>query len=160
MTSASDGELAREDHLERDGAVEADLPRLVDDPHAAAGELVDQLIIAEVADVPRPVSGESGWNWPLDRESVPVLRIESGHVRGRAARHDGRRLGDGIVFRWDGRRSVTATGTIGIQSGTCRFSVTAKPNPAKSITPIRGIGHDQRLPILYRDNAGDCRGRQ
>ena len=44
------GELAGEDHLERDGPVEADLPRLEDDAHAAAGELADDLVVAEVAD--------------------------------------------------------------------------------------------------------------
>ena len=44
------GELAGEDHLERDGAVEAHLPGLVDDAHAAAGDLADELVVAEVAD--------------------------------------------------------------------------------------------------------------
>ena len=44
------GELAGEDHLERDGPVEADLPGLVDDAHAAAGDLADDLVVAEVAD--------------------------------------------------------------------------------------------------------------
>ena len=44
------GELAGEDHLECDGPVEADLPGLEDDPHAAAGDLADDLVVAEVAD--------------------------------------------------------------------------------------------------------------
>ena len=44
------GELAREDHLERDGAVEGHLPRLEHDSHAAAGDLADDLVISEVAD--------------------------------------------------------------------------------------------------------------
>ena len=44
------GELAGEDHLERDGPVEADLPGLEDDAHAAAGELADDLVVAEIAD--------------------------------------------------------------------------------------------------------------
>ena len=44
------GELAGEDHLERDGPVEAHLPGLEDDTHAAAGELADDLVVAEVAD--------------------------------------------------------------------------------------------------------------
>ena len=44
------GELAGEDHLERDGPVEAHLPGLEDDAHAAAGDLADDLVVAEVAD--------------------------------------------------------------------------------------------------------------
>ncbi len=43
------GELAGEDHLERDRPVEAGLPRLEDHAHAAAGDLREQLVIAEVA---------------------------------------------------------------------------------------------------------------
>ena len=44
------GELAGQDHLEGDNAVEADLPGLKDDAHAAAGDLPDNLIVAKVAD--------------------------------------------------------------------------------------------------------------
>ena len=44
------GELAGEDHLERDGPIQADLPGLEDDAHAAAGDLADDLVVAEVAD--------------------------------------------------------------------------------------------------------------
>src|ERR1051325_785313 len=39
--------LARENHLEGDDAVEADLPRLEDDAHAAACDLRENLVIAE-----------------------------------------------------------------------------------------------------------------
>ena len=57
------------DHLERDGPVEADLPGLVDDAHAAAAQLFLNLVVAEVADggaarqVARgPVAvGRAGW---------------------------------------------------------------------------------------------------
>ncbi len=45
-------ETAGKDHLEGDDAVEADLPRLEDDAHAAAGDLFQQLVIAEVAHRP------------------------------------------------------------------------------------------------------------
>jgi hypothetical protein len=38
---------ARRDHLQGDNAVEADLPRLVDDAHAAARDLREQFIVAE-----------------------------------------------------------------------------------------------------------------
>ena len=44
------GELAGEDHLQRHRPVEAHLPGLEDDAHAAAGQLADDLVIAEVAD--------------------------------------------------------------------------------------------------------------
>ena len=44
------GKLSGEDHLQGDGAVEADLPGLEDDAHAAAGDLPDDLVVAEVAD--------------------------------------------------------------------------------------------------------------
>ena len=44
------GELAGQDHLQGDGAVEAHLPGLEDDAHAAAGDLADDLVVAEVAD--------------------------------------------------------------------------------------------------------------
>ena len=47
---AAGGEVAGEDHLERHRAVERHLPRLVDDPHAAPGDLLQQFVVAEVAD--------------------------------------------------------------------------------------------------------------
>ncbi len=43
------GELTAQDHLERHNAIERDLPRPVHDAHAAAGDLLQKLIIAEVA---------------------------------------------------------------------------------------------------------------
>jgi hypothetical protein len=46
-------QLLGEDHLEGDDPVEALLSCLVDDAHAAAGDLLQQLVIAEVPD-PRP----------------------------------------------------------------------------------------------------------
>ena len=42
-------QLARQDHLQGDDAIQADLPGLVDHAHAAAGDLLQQLVIAEVA---------------------------------------------------------------------------------------------------------------
>jgi hypothetical protein len=47
------GELAGEDHLQRDGPIESHLPRLEDDAHAAPGDLADDLIVTEVADAGR-----------------------------------------------------------------------------------------------------------
>src|SRR5438876_734391 len=43
-------QLALENHLQRHGAVEADLPCLVHDAHAAAGDLLEQLVVAEVTE--------------------------------------------------------------------------------------------------------------
>ena len=45
------GKLAGQDHLERDGAIEAHLPGPEHDAHAAAGDLADDLVVAEIADV-------------------------------------------------------------------------------------------------------------
>src|SRR5262249_19536511 len=44
------GELAGEDHLQRDGPIEADLSGLVYDAHTAAGDLAEDLVIAKVTD--------------------------------------------------------------------------------------------------------------
>ena len=44
------GEQPGLDHLQGDGAVEADLAGLVDDAHAAAAQLPADLVVAEVAD--------------------------------------------------------------------------------------------------------------
>ena len=43
-------ESAGPDHLQRQDAVQADLPGLVDDPHTALGEDLEQLVVAEVSD--------------------------------------------------------------------------------------------------------------
>ena len=48
------GELTGEDHLERDRPIEAHLPRLEYDAHSPAGDLADDLVVAEVADA-RPL---------------------------------------------------------------------------------------------------------
>ena len=44
-------QLAGQDHLQRHDAVEADLPRLEHDAHAAARDLLQDLVVAEVAHV-------------------------------------------------------------------------------------------------------------
>src|SRR5262249_5356410 len=46
-------ELAGGDALERVGAVEAELSGLEDDAHAAAGDLAEELVVAEIADADR-----------------------------------------------------------------------------------------------------------
>ena len=53
------GDVARgcqgtlENHLEGDDPVQRDLPGLVDDAHPSPRDLLDQLVIAEVADADR-----------------------------------------------------------------------------------------------------------
>ena len=47
------GELAGADHLQGDDPLEAGLPGLVDDAHAAVGDLLEQLVIADALPVPR-----------------------------------------------------------------------------------------------------------
>ena len=44
------GQLPGQDHLQRDDAVQADLPSFVDHAHPAAGDLFQQFVIAEAAD--------------------------------------------------------------------------------------------------------------
>jgi len=39
------GPLAEQEHLDRDDPVELHLPRLVDDPHPAVRQLLEQLVI-------------------------------------------------------------------------------------------------------------------
>jgi hypothetical protein len=52
------GQLAGENHLQCDGPVEAHLPRFVDDSHPAPGDLFEDLIVAEIADLsPRRRAG-------------------------------------------------------------------------------------------------------
>src|SRR5262245_41137691 len=48
------GQLSRQDHLQGDDSLKVYLPRLEDHPHPATGDLLQQLIITEVAD-PIPV---------------------------------------------------------------------------------------------------------
>ena len=48
------GEPTREDHLEGDHAIEAQLPRLVHDPHTATSNLAKDLVIAEATEHPGP----------------------------------------------------------------------------------------------------------
>ena len=43
------GEGPGPDHLQGDWAIQADLPRLVDDPHAAAAELAADLVVAKMS---------------------------------------------------------------------------------------------------------------
>ena len=51
------GVLAGQDHLEGDEAVEPDLPGLVDDAHAAAAQLAEDLVAGDLGEgMPAPIS--------------------------------------------------------------------------------------------------------
>ena len=101
------GELAGEDHLERDGAVEAHLPGPEDDAHAAAGDLADDLVVAEVADVRwcgGPSPGRCG-----------CAKVNSGLRSGRQCRVVVDR-GAGLA-RWPWRRCRTGRNCLGFGDG-------------------------------------------
>ena len=44
------GELTRQNHFQRDGSIQAHLPRPEDHAHAAARNLFDQFVVTEIAD--------------------------------------------------------------------------------------------------------------
>jgi hypothetical protein len=72
-------QLAGEDHLEGDHALELDLPGLVNHAHATAGNLLQQLVVAERADFPQRAGRSS----------------RAGRKRRRVSRHLGARGGRG-----------------------------------------------------------------
>lgn len=59
------GQLAEEQHFYRDEAIERDLPSPIDNPHAASGNFLEQLVIAEVVQNERgsPPLGYFGGRW-------------------------------------------------------------------------------------------------
>ena len=69
-------QFAGQNHLQGDSAVEAYLPGLVDDPHAAAGDFCQQFVIAEIVDrraVSRSIDGGfwgSGHNFAPGKPGV------------------------------------------------------------------------------------------
>ena len=67
------GELARQDHLERNRSVQALLPRQEDHTHAAAGDLADDLVVAERPHFSLRASA-FGCGTALDRDGGPVFR--------------------------------------------------------------------------------------
>ena len=79
------GQLAGQDHLEGDDAIEADLPGLVDDAHAAAGDLLQQLVVAEIAHRPQRCSVSVGVAAGR-RPSLVLAPSEAAQAGGTAAR--------------------------------------------------------------------------
>ena len=76
------GELAAKEHLHRDGAPQAPLPGPVDDPHAAAADLLEEVVVAE-----RRREGDLAGG-----EAVGRLEVAMGRVR---RRRGGRIVGTG-----------------------------------------------------------------
>jgi hypothetical protein len=75
-------ELSGEDHLEGDNAIGLDLPRVVNDPHSIARDLLEQLIAAKVSQLGQPSDSVLGpkLRWAarrLDRYSrLTSIRIK------------------------------------------------------------------------------------
>ncbi len=84
------GQRGGPDHLQGDGAVQADLSGLVDDAHAAAAELGLDLVVAEIA---HPCAGRQARRWLRRGRRSERVRSSSGRSdpRRRADRARGRR---------------------------------------------------------------------
>ena len=122
------GELAGEDHLQRDATVEAHLRGLEDDAHAPAGQLADDLVIAEAADA----TGARG----IGREALRAADIVDGGVLGRQQvvascaeglrhRQDG---AGGLVGRSDARPHVDRQRARGLLPGASQV-IPSSPTP-------------------------------
>ena len=102
------GELPGQDHLQGHEAVEAHLPGLVDDAHAAAGDLAEDLVVAEVANACRGGTRglDRGGGSMVDRQ---VIARRHGRVlvdaAGRHARNRGSRRVRGRKRRRLGSRT-------------------------------------------------------
>jgi hypothetical protein len=147
------GQLAREDHLEGDDAVERHLARLVHHPHPAAGDLFEQLVVAEAPHrwqpVLRPIHpvefGEER-RQPLRQLRVAVKEFLA---VGRGSRLDRNQVvGNDPIQRAEGGRPVIEPG----------HSLTSLP--AVGPNPVTGEQRDgrrgeRRIEPLPRDTAND-----
>ncbi len=115
------GELACQDHLQGDLAVEAHLTRLEDDAHAAACELADDFVVAEVANaiwilcVPLAGRGVAEVDGGFPVRCRDCLRGEI--VHGLEARAMHRRDHGGLVWR---RYLVAWANDGGWRGANCR----------------------------------------
>ena len=160
------GELAGEDHLERDGPVEADLPGLEDDAHAAAGDLADDLVVAEVADADRRGGiglGRLGWaevdgglsrggrvasSWTAGVAAPGWGKLAASPGRWSAPRRSWRdwsRRGSGVV---GGPASGRATVSSDRRSSRSRASSSARSAGRPSSEHVAQIVVDARLASL------------
>ena len=117
------GEPAGKDHLQRDEAVQADLPGLVDDAHAAAGDLAHHLVIAEVADVGGlGCAGCGRWILPTHRGGGLFVRGSLRRVARQKVAPSQERPQDGSRFqaRWSApgdRGGIRSRPGIGFRGG-------------------------------------------
>ncbi len=112
------------DHLQRQHAVQADLPGLEDDPHSPFRDHLDQLVIAEVADAIR-----------RGRRGVRLAAGRAGDVEFSTLSRPFPR--DGLPERNDGRRRV---GRIKIRRHTRRID-------GRPMVPERG-GHPIKMVLV------------
>jgi hypothetical protein len=75
-------ELSAKDHFKRDDSIEADLPRSINDAHAAASYFLDQLIIAEPGDLDR-------WFFEgrPNRRAIELVLVRFGRIGSRQGQH-------------------------------------------------------------------------
>ena len=123
------GQRGRPDHLERDRPVEADLAGLVDDPHAAAAQLADQLVVAEVADASARRQVPIAFGLPAGRDRLPW--------------ESRRRPAD-----WPGTGPKTASISAAWSGNRPRYSSAVGSSPAR-----------RRSSISTRSSSSSSRGR-
>ena len=130
---------AGEDHLERDDAVQADLPGLVDDAHPAAGDLLQQLVVADRS--------------PREERRGGGLFVRDGRGRGVGdtvmchGRARGRRRGGALVVR--GERECVARKWVGhahriAEKRSSRYCSPSRPGPASK----KGTAFGLRFSVL------------
>ncbi len=132
------------DHLEGDGPIEADLPGLVDDAHAAAAQLFQDLVVAEVADggAARQVTGGPVAVAREGRVAGVGCPVAGGVVGGRS-RSVGLRPGRLDVVRrrdgrmaWAGGKGVDRTGDVGRDE---RIALPSLAHQAGGAEALRGV---------------------
>ena len=119
-TSSADGNRRGPDHLQGHRAIQAELPGLVDDPHAAFAQDPQQLVVAEVSDA-RPLR-QAGAGRAVIADVLRVIRDHRTATRGHGV--DGRfvgviplgplagRAGGGRAGRHDGFAGIGAAAPV------------------------------------------------
>ncbi len=115
------GELAGTDHLQRDGAIEADLACAIDDAHAALGDFLEELVVAEAARG-LEMFGEARGSGERHR----IFGRESGIGRGgmgggAAASRTGGERSIGLAAGAEGGRRPRIQGRSALLSPPCRL---------------------------------------
>src|SRR5215212_1784987 len=102
-------ELSRENHLQRDDTIQTDLPRAIDDSHAAAPDFFEQFEVTEAA----RVFGRTGYQPVLPVSSAPSSehcgQKPRGQYSGSGTPHSGHRLASRVFIRYCYRRKIRRT---------------------------------------------------